>query len=106
MNFKELYQLQKPLKDKYGKPVTGDTPIVDIPEIEFGLNGWRYKDPYEDDEEEEEEDEGFNIRKYDKEHGTLNGYTTEELFGCKDNGYLEDGEEIYGFINDSDFDSD
>ena len=80
----------------------GETPIVDIPEIEFGLNGWRYNDPYE----KEEEEEGFNIRKYDKEHGTLNGYTIEELFSCKDNNYIDDDEEIYGFINDSDSDSD
>ena len=105
MNFKDLYHLKKPLKDKFSKPITGNTPIVDIPELEFGLNGWRYKDPHEKEEKEEKE-EGFNIIKYDKEHGTLNGYTTAELFCCKDNNYLEDEEVIYRFINDSDSDSD
>ena len=90
MNFKDLYQLKKPLKDKYCKPITENTPIVDIPEIEFGLNGWRYIDLYEKEEKEKEEEEGFNIRKYENEHRTLNEYTIEELFGCKDNNYLED----------------
>ena len=53
MNFKDLYHLKKPLKDKFSKPITGNTPIVDIPELEFGLNGWRYKDPHEKEEKEE-----------------------------------------------------
>ena len=61
MNFKDLYQLQKPLKDKYGKQITENTPIVDIPELEFSLNRRRYKDPYEKEEKDEEEELEFEL---------------------------------------------
>ena len=36
----------------------------------------------------------LDIKKYNNEHGTINGYTTEELFCCKDNNYLQDKEGV------------
>ena len=45
------------------------------------------------------DDDTIDTRKYNKEHGTLNGYTIEDLFGCKDNNYLQDEEGVYSLIH-------
>ena len=81
MSFKDLYQLQKPLKDKYGNLVTGDTPISDIPEIEFDDYG---KIMYVG--------ETSTLTEKERELEWYNGYEESEIFGCKDNNYLEDEE--------------
>ena len=99
MNFKDLYILRKPLRTKNGKEVKPDTPIRDIEGIDFddfgNIVSLDLTPPPKEDEEisyEWYETQGdIEERKECKDY--YNGHTESEIFGCKDNEYMEDDEE-------------
>ena len=81
MNFKDLYALRKQLRTKDGKDITADTPIADIEGIDFDEFGNIVCFDLEP-----------SLKNYYEEEDTYyNRYSESEIFGCKDNDYLEEG---------------
>ena len=113
MNFKELYELQKPLKDINNKPVVNDTPVNDIIGVEYDDYG---KTMLKEDKVNEdgyiEIDCGDGMIDYVRPE-YLEQYKRkmrkakieeeyDEIWGCKDNDYHYDCSDCeYGEWSDS-----
>ena len=82
MNFKDIYNLRMPLRDKYGNLVTDKTPLVDIPNLHYegpdcsfyGSDG----DYSDDDEDEEEESDSEEEEKSDEKEEEKKSVSEEE----------------------------
>ena len=87
MTFHDLYILRKPLKDKNGKEVTNDTPITDIEGLDFDDFGRIVSIDLAPPQEEDIIHEWYDTPGDIEERKRYNGFTLDELWGCKDNNY-------------------
>ena len=87
MTFHDLYLLRKPLRNKNGKKITKDTPISEIEGLDFDDFGRVVSLDLAPPPEDRFSPEWYDTPEDIIERKIYNGYTLDEMWGCKDNNY-------------------